>query len=138
MSDNVKAKDIHQAERELVEIRENLGGSLEKLGKDKIERMRQSRARKAARRRMKKAKRFEKEIDEVIELYANGEFAKGADAVQEIAEIWKTAGLTKQSFLDLMEHIEQCAVERTGFESTRLRIGDALRNLAQKSRKIIV
>ena len=134
--DDVKHKDIQQAERELVEIKENLGGSLEKLGKAKIERMRRSRARKAARRRMKKAKRFDKEIDEVIQLFVDGHMAAGAEAVAEIASLWKTAGLTKQSYLDLMEHIEQNVVKRTGFNHVRFQIHDALKAQAAKTRRI--
>lgn len=134
--DQVKDRDIKQAERELVEVRDELGGSLESLGAAKVERMRRSRARKAARRRTKKAKRFDKEIDEVIQLFVDGDFTRGADAVADIASLWKSAGLTKQSYLDLMEHIEQNVVERTGFQHVRFQIHDALKAQAAKTRRI--
>lgn len=134
--DQVKARDIKQAEDELLEIRDNLGGSLESLGKDKVERMRKSRARKAARRRLRQAKRFDKEIDEVIQLFVDGNMAAGAEGIAEIASLWKSAGLTKQSYLDLMEHIEQNVVERTGYQSMRFQIHDALKAQAAKTRRI--
>ena len=126
----VKQQDINQAERELTEVRDNLGGSLESLGLEKIERMRRSRARKAAKRRMKgtnKVQAFNNLVDDCIKLFADGQFDQGAEAADELAHIWKMAGQPAYSFVDLMKYIENKAVELTGFEYTRIQIGDALK-----------
>jgi hypothetical protein len=135
IDDDVKQKDIRQAEDELVEIRDNLGGSLEALGKDKIERMRRSRSKKAAKRRMKKAWGFNKEIDEVIEYFVNGQYDIGVDGVMEIADLWKSAGLELAGFLDLMKYIEKEVVKKTGYQSSRVHIKTALEK--RKNRIII-
>ena len=136
----IKPEDIEKADKDMLEVREKLG-TLDHLGKEKVERMRKNRARKAARRRNKalKKKGFNAVMDEVIDLFIKGDFIQGAEGVAEIASLWKSSGQSRQAYLDLMTYIEDTAIEKSGAgEMLRFQIRDALRDFSAKKRGSII
>ena len=132
--------DIDAGDKELLEKRDELG-TLDHLGPDKVERMRKSRARKAARKRNKalRKKDFSAIMDEVIDLFVKGNFTEGAEGVAEIASLWKSSGNSIQDYLNLMTSIEDTAIEKSGAgEMLRFQIRDALRDYSAKKRGSII
>lgn len=53
-------------------------------------------------------------IDECIDHLCDDNAEHGAESLAELAMLWKRAGLTKQSFLDMRAYIKNQAFERLG------------------------
>jgi len=123
------------------EIRRNIGG-FDNLDRAKKERMRISRVKKAERKKKKellrKANNFDHILQECIKLFSEDKLDQGAEAVAELAHIWKTGGQDINSFLDLMKWVEDQAIEKSGAtEMLRLRIREALKKQRSKTGVII-
>lgn len=73
-------------------------------------------------------KDINKTIDEVIADFANEKFKQGIEGLKELANWFKSAGATQQSFLDLCQYIENEASQFHDDPSTlRLEIGKQIR-----------
>lgn len=122
-------------------IRDNIGG-FDKLSLAKRERMKKKRLKQEERRKQKamqkQANNFDDMIQEVINLYCAGQWDQGAEAVVDMAHVWKAAGQSIETWLELMEHIDKTAVEKTGYESTRVHIKSALEKQGGGSRIILI
>ena len=119
------------------EIRTNIGG-FDNLSLAKKERMRISRIKKAERKKKKeilrKANNFDHLLNECIKLFTE----EGAEAVAELAYLWKSGGQDIGSFLDLTRWIEDQAIEKSGAtEILRARIREALKQQRNKTGVII-
>ena len=57
-------------------------------------------------------------IDECIDALCDDNVAYGAGSLAELAQLWARAGLTKQSFIDMRQHIINSALERLGTSAT--------------------
>jgi len=127
--------------REEDDIRRNIGG-FDNLSQDKKERMRISRLKKAERKKKKetlrKANNFDHILKECIKLFSEDKLDEGAEAVAEMAHIWKSGGQDINSFLDLMKYVEDQAIEISGAgELLRVRIREALKRQRNKTGVII-
>jgi len=58
-------------------------------------------------------------IDECINHLCDDNAAYGAGSLNELAKLWARAGLTKQSFIDIRQHIINSALERLGTSATQ-------------------
>ena len=58
-------------------------------------------------------------IDECIDHLCDDNAAYGASSLTELAQLWNKAGLSKQSFIDMRQHIINSALERLGTAATQ-------------------
>lgn len=127
--------------REEDDIRRNIGG-FDNLSLAKKERMRISRIKKAEKKKKKdllrKANNFDHILQECIKLFSEDKLDQGAEAVAELAHIWKSGGQDISSFLDLMRWVEDQAIDKAGAtELLRFRIREALKKQRSKTGVII-
>ena len=70
-----------------------------------------------------------KTIDEaIVELIAEN-YKQTKLALEELAHLYKSAGQSRETFIELCTYIENEAVERTGNELIRTKLGLGLRDL---------
>lgn len=60
------------------------------------------------------ADEFDRIVDQAIDFLVAGNVKLGCDGIVELAQVMKTAGIERQSFLDLAKYIENTACERIG------------------------
>jgi|GEM_PF-2329570 hypothetical protein len=71
-----------------------------------------------------------KTIDEAIVELVKGDYKQAKLAIEELAHLYKSAGQTKETFIELCTYVENEAVKRTGNEFIRTRFGLSMRDRA--------
>ncbi len=71
-------------------------------------------------------------IDDAILALIGEEWGLAKEALEELAHVYKSAGSSLETFIDLCTYIENQAVEQTGNEMIRTRFGLGLRDLKQQ------
>jgi hypothetical protein len=77
-------------------------------------------------------------IDECINQLSDDRVDSGVECLHELAILWKTAGSTHQSFVDLCTYIEREAGEKSDEVFVKYKINAALKKAKENKRKIIV
>lgn len=60
------------------------------------------------------AEMFGKIIDETTKAMANEQFPVAAEGLKELASLYKSAGANVQTFCELTDYIERCAINMSG------------------------
>lgn len=76
--------------------------------------------------------KINKIIDEAIKELVDGNYKQAKEAIAELAHLYKSAGQTKETFIELCTYIENEAVEKTGNEFIRTRFGLSMRGKNEK------
>jgi len=80
---------------------------------------------------MKSESQINKIIDEAIAELIKGDYKQAKAAIEELAHLYKSAGQSKETFIELCTYIENEAVEKTGNEFIRNRFGLSMRDRAE-------
>lgn len=85
---------------------------------------------------MNKADRL---IQQCIDELADDRVDSGVEALYELASMWKTAGIGRESFVDMCGYIEQSAAKKSDSHFVSMKINAALIKIReQKSGSVIV
>jgi len=68
----------------------------------------------------------DKLIQECIDQLADDRVDSGVEALYELASMWKTAGIGRDSFVDMCSYIEQSAAKKSDSHFVSMKIHNAL------------
>jgi len=77
-------------------------------------------------------------IDETIDELADDRVDAGVENLYELAIIWKSAGLPRESFADICGYIEQEAAKKSEEYFISIKIRDALVKIREQKHGIII
>lgn len=71
-------------------------------------------------------------IDDAILALIGEEWRLAKEALEELAHLYKSAGASRETFVEICTYIENEAVKQTGNEMIRTKLGLGLRDLKQQ------
>jgi len=77
-------------------------------------------------------------IDDAIAQLADDKADSGVELLQELAIIWKSAGMTRQSFMEICTYIQNEASERSESAFVEMKMAAALKKSRESKRGVIL
>lgn len=77
-------------------------------------------------------------IDQAIDQLADDKADSGVELLQELAIIWKSAGMTQQSFMEICTYIQNEASDRSDSAFIDMKMSVALKKAREKRTKSVI
>lgn len=77
-------------------------------------------------------------IDQAIEQLSDDRVDSGIDILNELAVVWKTAGMTGQSFKEICIYIQEQAAEKSDSDFVHMKMRVALKESRERKHGVII
>lgn len=84
------------------------------------------------------SKKFNKMIDEAIDQLSDDRVDSGINILYKLAELFKSAGASRESFAEICAYIEREAIERTDEAFIEMKINAALKKARESKHGLII